>query len=405
MPTTTPTRRKAVLGIGVLLFFACADQPTAPQQNAVTAAAKVTPFTMELLSPEWQDRARTLVRLNAVGPLPSGRLYAAVSVAQYRAVKAVDQQIDSEGVLPAQGFGPGGRARYEAHRGAVSAASAIVLGYFFPSLAASLLAEVDADAAVGPGQPHPHFALGRAIGTAVGNAMLVHLDNDGNALPWTGTLPVGPGYWTGTPFAAHLGGMTPYVVNSTSQFRPAPHFAFGSPEFNAALAEVLTISQNRTAQQIAIAQSWATAGAGAHLGGHFSLLATDYIDEANLNERAATRVFALLHAAQFDAILTCFEAKYHYALLRPNQANPAITLIIGQPSYPAYPSGHACFTASGAAVLQQLFPQHTAELANQVTEAGLSRLYGGIHYMFDMEASWVLGNAVAGWVIAHDDRL
>jgi membrane-associated phospholipid phosphatase len=403
-----PTRvvRKTFLGIGFLFLFACVDQPTAPTNDPLRTSAQVSPFTSELLSSQWQERTRTFVRLNAIGPLPAIRIYAAVSVAQYRAVQAVDRQIDTEGASPAQGFEAGGRARYEAHRGAISAASASVLGYFFAGAASAFLAQVDTDGAAGPGETHPGFAAGVAAGTAVGDAMRLHLNNDGNALPWAGALPVGAGYWTGTPVAAHLGGVTPYLVNSTSQFRPAAHVAFGSPAFNAALAEVLTVAQNRTPQQIATAQYWASqVGAGASLPGHFNLLASNYIEETNLDERAATRVFALLHAAQFDAALTCFEAKYHYALLRPNQANPAITLIIGQPSYPAYPSGHACFMSSGAAVLKHFFPQHTTTLDGQVLEAALSRLYGGIHYMFDMEASWVLGRGVAGWALAHEDRL
>ena len=403
-----PTRafRIAFLGTGFLLVSACADQATAPTGDAPGTSTQVTPFTTELLSSQWQERTRAFVRLNAVGPLPAIRIYAAVSVAQYRAIEAVDHQMDTEGVSRAQGFGAGGRARYEAHRGAVSAASAIVLGHFFASGATSFLSQVDTDGAAGPGQTHPGFDAGRAAGTAVGNAMRVHLDNDGNARPWTGSLQVGAGFWTGTPVAAHLGAMTPYLVNSTSQFRPVPHVAYGSPAFNAAAAEVLTIAQNRTPQQIAIAQYWATAvGGGSSLPGHFNQLASVYIDETNLDERGGTRVFALLHAAQFDAALTCFAAKYHYGLLRPNQANAAITLVIGQPNYPAYPSGHACFMSSGASVLKHFFPQHTTTLDNQVLEAALSRLYGGIHYMFDMEASWVLGKGVAAWAIAHEDRL
>jgi membrane-associated phospholipid phosphatase len=400
-----PVLRTALLGTAFLSLFACADQPTVPTGGAPGASLQAAPFTKALLSSQWQERTRAYVRANAIGPIPAGRIYAAVSVAQYRAVRAVDRQIDVQGVLPAQGFEPGGRARYEAHRGAISAASAIVLGHFL-SGANTYLSQVDIDGAAGPGQRHPGFELGRAAGTVVGNAMRVHLNNDGNALPWTGTLQVGPGFWTGTPAFAHLGAVTPYLVLSTSQFRPVPHVAYGSAAFNTALAEVLTTAQNRTPEQIAIAQFWATqAGAGAALPGHFNKLASDYIDETNLDERAATRVFALMHAAQFDAALTCFAAKYHYGLLRPNQANPAITLIIGQPMYPAYPSGHACFMSSGASVLKHFFPQHTTTLDNQVLEAALSRLYGGLHYMFDMEASWVLGRGVAEWAIAHGDRL
>jgi membrane-associated phospholipid phosphatase len=138
---------------------------------------------------------------------------------------------------------------------------------------------------------------------------------------------------------------------------------------------------------------------------YWNQVAADNIEEAGLNERAATHVFALMHAAQFDALLTTFEAKYHYFLIRPSQAEPLISLVVPLPNYPAYPSGHASVTSSAADILKHFFPAHSAEFASQVTEAGLSRIYAGIHYRFDITASWVLGAAVAEWAISHEERL
>jgi membrane-associated phospholipid phosphatase len=181
--------------------------------------------------------------------------------------------------------------------------------------------------------------------------------------------------------------------------------AFGSPAFEADLNEVLTIAQSRTPQQVAIALFWASAGGGSTPFGYSSQLAADFIAEAGLSERAATHVFALMHAAQFDAQLTCFETKYDYFVIRPSQAEPLITLVIPLPNYPAYPSGHACLMSSAARVLEHFFPAHGSELASLVTEAGLSRIYAGIHYRFDITASWVLGRAVAEWAISHEEAL
>jgi membrane-associated phospholipid phosphatase len=398
----SPGARSVALAVTAVAWFACSDSPAAPER--ATPALAATPFETELLSTRWQERARSLVRTHAVGPVPAGRVYAGLSIAQYRAVVAADPQASTQQPRGA-GFGAGGRSGYEALRGAVSGASVAVLSFLFPAAATSLESQVLTDAGANAGEVHPSFTRGLEIGRAAGAAMVTQLQNDGFTLPWTGTLPVGPQYWTGTPVAANLGAVTPYLINSTSQFRAAPHPAFNSPEFLAALDEVLTISQNRTPQQIAIALKWATAGAGSTPLGYWNELAGTYITEAGLSEREATRVFALTHAAQFDAQLTCFESKYFYALLRPNQADPAITTVTAQPSYPSYPSGHACISSSAAHVLKHFFPAHSAELTAQVLEASESRLYAGIHYRFDQDASRVLGVAVANWAIAHEDRL
>jgi membrane-associated phospholipid phosphatase len=404
---TSRQRTTAGLVLSLAAVLACADQPTAPLVNSSAPPLKAASFSTELLSPQWQAQARELVSANAVLPFAAARVFAALSVAQYRAIIAVDGHRNTEGTLANQGFGAGGRSLYEAHRGAVSGASAAVLSFLFPAAATDLEEQVERDAALNKGKVHPSFARGLAIGRAAGDDMIQHLQNDGFSEPFTGTIPTGPGFWIPAPGVppggANLGGVTPYLVNSTSQFRSAPPPAFGSPAFEADLNEVLTIAQNRTPQQVASALFW-----GVTIGSPFvywNQVAADNIEEAGLNERAATHVFALMHAAQFDAVLTTFEAKYHYFVIRPSQAERAISLVFPNPNYPAYPSGHASVTSSAADILKHFFPAHSAEFASQVTEAGLSRIYAGIHYRFDITASWVLGAAVAEWAISHEERL
>jgi hypothetical protein len=92
-------------------------------------------------------------------------------------------------------------------------------------------------------------------------------------------------------------------------------------------------------------------------------------------------------------------------VIRPSQAEPLISLVIPLPNYPAYPLGHACISSSAARVLEHFFLAHATDLTNLVTEAGLSRIYAGIHYRFDIDAARVLGRAVADWAISHEQAL
>jgi hypothetical protein len=52
-------------------------------------------------------------------------------------------------------------------------------------------------------------------------------------------------------------------------------------------------------------------------------------------------------------------------------------------------------------VLAQLFPGDAATLTAMGDEAGLSRLWAGIHFRSDVEAGLALGRAVAERVIEH----
>ena len=392
-------RAAACLVISTITLLACADEPTAPTDRSGTANPE-SAISAELLSPQWQERSRGLVGSFSPSPIAAGRTYAALSIAQYRAVLAADEATGED-------VSQGGRNRLETRRGAVSGASVQVLSFLYSGAATTLEQQVLADAVSTTGEVHPGFTRGVAIGRAIGDAMIAYLKTDGSAVPWPGTIPVGPGYWTstGAPAGANLGGVKPYLLTSTSQYRAPTPPAFGSAAFQTDLNELLTIAQGRTTQQIASAFFWAFLGATPTPLGYWNELAATYIEEAGLNERAATRVFALVHAAQFDAQLGCFESKYHYFYIRPHQAEPQLTTLFPVPNHPSYPSGHSCISASAARVLEHFFPAHSGELDVLVDEAGLSRMYAGIHYRFDIIAGKALGKAVAEWAINHENGL
>ena len=392
-----------------LAAVGCAEQgngPTAPAASSSAESRTRSDFPLTPSSIGWQGQARALVGANNLSPLAATRVYAALSVAQYRAVLSTHDS-DNDGQLPANGIGPGGRAALEAHRGAVAGASARVLSFLFPAAAASLEQRAMAEADATPGAVHPEFTRGLALGRGVGDAMVERLRTDGFTTPWTGTVPTGPGMWiaNGPPAGPTFGGVRPYLLNSGGQFRSPPPPAFGSPAFLADRAEIRALSDNRTPEQRASAVYWNFPTGSFTPPGYWNLVATDYAAAYGLDERAATRAFALTNASMMDAMIGCWDAKYFYWTLRPSQADPGITLTFGLPNHPSYPSGHSCISAAAATVLAHLFPDRAAEVQAWVTEAGLSRMYAGIHYRFDITAGQNLGGAVAQWAIAHADRL
>jgi membrane-associated phospholipid phosphatase len=336
--------------------------------------------------------------------LGAERVYVYLSIAQYAAIDEADKQSFADATLLENDFGPGGRSRFEGERGAVSGASAAVLGFFFPSQASAFQQLVDSEATA-RGSTHPHFEAGLAAGREVAQAIITRAQNDRFTVPFTGTIPTGAGFWiaAGTPIGGTGAGVLPFVLTSADQFRPPPPPAFGSSLFAADLAEIRQLSNTRTPEQLAIARAWAYPGGTFTPAGHWNQLAARYIAEHNLNERGAAHVFALMHAAQYDShVIACSDAKYTYWYIRPSQADAAITLPIGLPNHPSYPSGHTCASSAATTVLAHFFPERAAELTAQRTEAGLSRMYGGLHYRFDITAAAQLGTSIAQRAIMLD---
>src|SRR5213593_2156846 len=410
-----PIERTALLcGLAALAYACDSDkQVVGPgASRALMADASGVPFTEGLASPAWQELARNFIMQSPLSG-NSGkatRVYAYLSVAQHDAVVRAEDAIggsESEtDATPGAGLGSGGRSRLEADRGAVAGASAAVLSYFDPADAQLFEDKVQDQANAGPGRPHPDFVRGEAVGRQVGAEAIARAQTDGFDLPWTGTVPVGPGLWFSSakppqpPANGQLPGMRPFFLRSADQFRPAPPPAFGSPDYLAALAEVRSISDTRTADQVNIALSWAKGAGTSSIGGLWNTIATGWIVESGLREREATHVFALLDAAMMDAAIGCWDAKLTYWFIRPPQADPAIKLIpaIGLPNHPSYPSAHSCFSGAAVETLSAFFPAKTDSLNAMVTEAGLARIYAGIHYRFDVDVGQQLGRRVARFV-------
>jgi membrane-associated phospholipid phosphatase len=376
-------RAPLILVAGPLL--ACADGPTQIGQPPA-AQLSATKFWDVTASTRWNRRVAGLVALRppANGQAAMSRVLTYLSLAQYRAVLAAED--GKEGSI------------HPSVSAAVGAASVAVLSRFFPLDSATLEGQLDADLAAEqwPGARHEDPGTGEAIGRAVGADVNALAASDNYLVASPGALPVGPGYWVSSaaPIVRSLTGVRPFFLTSASQLRPPPPPAFGSPAFLAALAEVRAISDTRTPEQLATAQFWNTSTAP-FTAGALNLIADDLIEAHHRTEREAARILAYANAAAFDAQIACFDAKFAFWFIRPSQADPAITLPIGLPNHPSYPSGHSCITSALMTVLADALPSERSRLDDIVAIAGTSRIYGGIHYRFDVEAGRAIGRAAA----------
>jgi PAP2 superfamily protein len=245
------------------------------------------------------------------------------------------------------------------------------------------------------------------VGRAVGANVVASAGTDRFNAPWTGTIPVCPGCWHPNtpglpPIHPQQGQMRPFFMTSGDQFRPAPPPAFGSSEYLAALAEIRHFSDTRTREQDSIAKFWAFPAGTFLVAGFWNSVASDLIVQFHQDERKAAHTLALMNMAALDALTASHEAKYYYWLIRPTQADPLITLSIGLPNHPSYPSNHAAVSTTNARILGSIFPSEAGRLAAMADEAGLSRLYGGIHYRFDKTAGEEIARNVAALALQLD---
>ena len=315
-------------------------------------------------------------------PLHESRLYAMTHVAIHDALNAIHRRSRPYASSPRAKRG----ASLDA---AVAAAARDVLVTLLGQLPAPFtqacidagVASVEADyttalSAIPDGRPK---ARGVELGRAAAAAILGLRAADGSDTPLLdpaypqGTLP---GEWRFTPdrpfaFAPGWGGVTPFVLKDSSQFRPGPPYALTSGKYAADLNEVkalggdgVTTPSARTPEQTEIALFWVESSPL-----QWNRIARTVAAATRLDPWEQARLFALLNMALADGYIGSFDTKYHYDYWRPvtairsadtdgnpkTSADPSWTPLVTTPPIPDYDSAHAVEGGAGAGVLKRFF--------------------------------------------------
>lgn len=281
---------------------------------------------------------------------------------------------------------------------AIAAASAEVISARWPSLRPQAQARLDAELR---GRPD---TSGVALGRRAAQAWMATLAGARRALDTSDY--VGPMGWRSLPGrdpdGQDLALSAPFVLAHADQFRPAPPPVPGSKAFAEALAEVRRAAEQRTSAQRRVARYWALRNGITE----WARRAAHLLAREEIGDPEAVTVLARLQVALADATIACFEAKYHYGLLRPEHVDSTITRpwAVSLPNFPAYPAGHGCTAGAAETVLIDAIPAARNEIREAAAEMTDSRLWAGVHYRFDNEEGRALGRAVARFVLDHPDR-
>jgi hypothetical protein len=300
----------------------------------------------------------------------------------------------------------------------------------------------------------PEEELGKTLGKAAADAIVANRAADGFTLvaatslnPPNGTTP---GAYRQTNlnnvrFIPNWGTVVqPFVVSSNSAFRPAGPYALNTAEYAADYNEVLQkgarVNSTRTPAEQTIAQFWSE--------NRPSLIWNNFtrgvISDRKLDAWRTARLFAVLYTAMADGINTVMESKYHFYRWRPESAikeaasdgnaqtepvtgwlpflteapsaNPFANFV--SPPVPEYPSGFAMYGGVAEKVLQWFFETdrvsvsltsaflpgttlHYTSISQAAQDNTNGKIYAGWYFRKGAVDGHLLGNEVAGYVIAN----
>jgi hypothetical protein len=387
--------------------------------------------------PNWNDLLVDVERVRGQGNQMSARALAMMNGAVYDSVNAIAPthtvyHVDARAFPDVATASPDAAAAQAAHDVAYALFTQSADRARFDALLAAELAEVP---------DGPTETTGVALGSYVAGQILAWRANDGSAPPPVVTYTIGtdPGDWQPTPPAFNpipatpwWPGVTPFAIESGSQFRPGPPPTLSSADYAAAFAQVKSLgelhSTTRTPEQTEIARFWADPATNSGVAIWSQI--TETVSKAHdLTLADNARLYAEVSVANADAFIAGFDAKYTYNFWRPVTAiraaetdgNPATapdsawTPLINTPNHPSYVSLHADQSRAAAEALAAFFGTDQISFSATVgtversfhkftdaaKEAGKSRIFAGIHWSFDMAAGENLGRKVGQFVADH----
>lgn len=415
--TSSPRRRRSVATL-----TAAAEVQSLEDRQLLTAA----------VVHQWNEVALQAIRDEKPAPPVAARALAVVSTAVFEAVNSIEGRYQSYAAVPAV-------SPLASVNAAAAAAARDALAALFPARAATFNAALSAVVASLP--VGSATTEGLAAGSAAATQVLALRANDGMSATSTYSPTGELGRWAPTaPGASAVlpqwGQVKPWTMLTNSQFRPVAPPAITTTEYSSAFALVRQLgsasSTVRNADQTATAHYWAGGPGTATPPGQWNMIARTVAQQQDLSVTDASRLYALMNMALADAAILCWDAKYFYDYWRPvtairsgaidgNAGTPGDaewTPLLNTPSFPAYTSGHSTFSAAASTVLAAFFgtdmisftvpsesinagPRTFRSFTAAANEAGMSRIYGGIHFGFDNKAGLASGRALGNFVAAR----
>jgi hypothetical protein len=287
--------------------------------------------------------------------------------------------------------------------------------------------------------------LGIAAGNAAADAMIDARKDDGRFGPSQFVPNPNPGYFD--PVAPNgttvldptpwVGGVKPFLMQSSSQFRSAGPLALNSPAYAAEVNEVKALGGDgvvtpsaRTATQTYIAKWWNSNPVASWNDVARQLIARNHLDAAD-----SARLLAMQNLAAADSAINVWNDKYHFSFWRPFQAirraaddgNPATspeltwTPLLAAP-YPDHVSGHLGLDSPHTAVLRMFFGNAPAggyeitsffvnpggpamrsfsSFSQAVDEIVEARIWAGLHFRTADVQAVELGENVANFAMEN----
>ena len=222
---------------------------------------------------------------------------------------------------------------------------------------------------------------------------------------------------------ANAGTWKPILLTAANEFVCAVPIATTSPDYIIQLNEIKSFQNEITNEERNLVKYW---GAGAVL--RWNEIMRELVALHNLppyqnsdgtypipsgnnplayptfpfaNPPYASRAYAYLSAAQYDACVGAYFYKQQYNRSAPFNVDATIQTLLPKSTLPSYPSEDATLLGASVEILKLLFPGDQDYINKRAEEHKRARLIAGANVRSDLDAGEALGKLIAAKFIAR----
>lgn len=350
----------------------------------------------------WNELTTQLGMREKLSPIEFSRAYALVDISVYDTLLAIGGNKSDMNII----FYKDNNNGSILYTSAIAEAASSVMLYLFPNYAAEITKLRSEQVSQFQGD-NDMTTKGRIIGNQVSRAVIKHanIDNsnlilkdddnnntilarENNNCIWTGNNPVDPlaGFWK------------TYILKSGSEIQPEKPATCGSKADLLDLSETYKIWKHRTPEQIKAAHYWGNKPPPVIWN---NILSQQIRKHSNMSIFDVAHLSVYLNVGMYDAFVSCWYTKYNYLTARPIERISNITTEIPTPNFPGYTSGHSVISMVASRILGEVFDSDRDYFHNLAIEAGLSRIWAGIHFKQDVVNGMNQGNKIADKIIEY----
>ncbi|WP_224995602.1 vanadium-dependent haloperoxidase [Cesiribacter sp. SM1] len=253
--------------------------------------------------------------------------------------------------------------------------------------------------------------------------------------------PTPPGFFA--PVEPYFNTIRAFTLDDNAQFKPAPPAAFSTnkdSDFYRLLMETYEKGGTKLSEEERLIASFWDCNPFAlqdngHLmvgakkispGAHWLGITGIACEKAGVDFSKAMKINTVVSVSLMDGFVACWDEKFRSHRIRPETAirkhiDPNWQPLLQTPPFPEYLSGHSTISSAAAVVLTHYLGDNfeyvdTVEVRfglpsrkftsfqQAAIEAGISRLYGGIHYMDAIDNGRTQGLQVGEWVLRRVEK-